>query len=173
MSNNNGKNQKSESQLAAEALAIGQPTYGPVRFGIPTKRTVSDRFNRVSVKMLDAIVSVPTLGISLVCAMYAGLERKGDGVSIVPTAYVPGKVIVPDAEGATDALAAHIENAAINWAGYEGAYVAAAAALMGHAEPGQKIPALAPMAVQRPVLARLVKPATGEVVATAAVAAGR
>lgn len=164
-----GNNQKSESQLKAEAQKP-QPIYGAVRFGIPATRQVNDRFNRVSCKMLDAFVPIIGTGLVICSAIYAGLERKGDGVSIVPSAYLPSKQIKPETEGASDAFLSHVENAAMEWNGYDAALAAATAALLGHVDPSAA-KLLAPTGkVNRPVMARLVGK-DGQTVAVAPVPA--
>jgi hypothetical protein len=146
---------------------VDAPVYGKVRFGVPAQRTVSDRYGRVSCVMLDAIVPVVGTGLAIKTAIYANLERKSDGVSVVPSAYLPKKVLLADAEGAADAFLAHVENAAAKWNGYEAAYDAAAAALIGFADPASAaaLKSAAPV-TQRPSLGRLVN-AGGAPLATA------
>lgn len=156
----------SESQLNAAAAVVESP-YGKPRFIIPAKRSVSDRFGRISTKMLDAHVPLKGLGLSLICAIYCNIERKGDAVSVVPSAYIPSKFVSVDVEGASDAIAAHIENACIAWDGYDAAYSATAALLLGHTEP-DAVDAVSLPKATRPVMARLVGK-DGKLVATAAV----
>jgi hypothetical protein len=155
-----------QSQKVTDAILDKiAPVYGAVVFGIPATRQVSDRFGRVSCVMLDVRVPVLGTGWSVKAAIYANLERKADGASVVPSAYVPAKFIVPDAEGAVDALKAHIENAAERWPGYDAALDAAAAALLGKTDAKN-----APVSpVKRPALARLIG-TDGKLVATAPLA---
>lgn len=163
------KNRKSESQLKAEAEAMPK-VYGPVRFGIPATRKVSDKYGQVSVKMLDTFVPIIGTGLVVISAIYANLERKGDTVSVIPNAYLPAKVLKPELEGASDAFLAHVEQAALDYAGYDAAYAESARLLLGHADPAAAAQVAVPK-VNRPVMARLIGK-DGAVVKVAPVAAG-
>lgn len=137
--------------------------WGKPHFSIPADRTVGERYNRVSCVMIDVAVPIVGTGMRIKTAIYANLNRKSDGVSVEPSAYIPKKFLVQDTEGGRDALAAHIENAAIKWPGYEAAYDETAKALLGYVD-GKASPAAVKTA-QRPTMSRLLK--AGKVVATA------
>jgi hypothetical protein len=113
--------------------------YGKVRFGIPGKRTVREpKWGNMGIScvMLDAVVPIPVLGLHVKSAIYANLIRKGDGTAEVEaTAYLPGKVLGVDVEGANDLFLAHVETEAAKSPLYAEAYDAAAALLMGHEDP--------------------------------------
>jgi hypothetical protein len=136
--------------------AVAQP-FGKVRFGIPANRTVSDKWGRVSVIMLDAIVSIIGTGLHIKTAIYANLERKSDGAEISASAYLPKKVLGVDVEGAADAFLAHVENAAVKFPGYDDAFNAATSALLGFADPSLKQPTTLAKSAPRP---KLVRPAS-------------
>lgn len=121
---------KSEAQLNAEAHK-GSPIYGPVSFGIPAKRYVNEKWGRVSVLMLEALVPVIGTGLRLKASIYANLERKGDRSEVIPEASLSKKFVDVEVDGAMEQFQAHVENAALEFSGYDTAYEQCCALLLG------------------------------------------
>lgn len=138
--------------------------YGKVVFNIPASRTVQiPKFgNRgPSVTMLECEVPVIGTGLHIKAAIYANLDRSGDGTaSVVPNAYFDTKRIIPRVEGAKDLLLAHIENAALKFHGYNEAYDECAAQLLNFADGKSTVTGK----VERPKMGRVEPVAAGRLV---------
>lgn len=139
-----------------KAIKPIESAYGPVSLSWPKNdQTYEDRFGGGgrSTKMILYSVTVPAIGLTLEGSIYARLKplKDGTGHEIVPDASIPKAVSFTDADSKT-AFLAHVETAAIAWAGFDKAYDNAVNRLTG-----VKAPTVAGK-VERPVMApRLVK----------------
>lgn len=138
---------------AAVAEVIAKQRFGPVECQI-TDSTVSDRYGRKSVKVLDVIVPLPLIGMRVNSALYGNLEVKSDGTEISFTAYIPKKFMSAMDDDSRERFLAHVENGAASWVGFDKATAAAAAKLTGQSKK------VAAGEIARPRLVKAVKAET-------------
>lgn len=108
--------------------AIKSTTYGTVDCNASDGQ-VSERFGRKSCAAIEALVTVPALGIRLPVTIWGRLVVSATGSEITFEASAPkGMKFLGDGK---EMLLAHAENAAFAWNGYDKATAAAEARLMG------------------------------------------
>lgn len=139
-----------------QALLMLKDGYGAVECS-SADGSVSERFGRKSCAVIECIVPIPLLGIKIMGTIWGRLETKADGTTVKFEASMPKGIKHIDDAG-KDKLLAHIENGAVEWAGYEKATDAATAKLMGQVKAPGTVGGR-PTLVKRVVMAQTAPPA--------------